>query len=616
MSEFGEAPLKAKEQVHLQGLAERVLLQKTAGLSELDKKRVTEARQKVDVGKWSDGLRVLEGDEIHLGHNLRHMVDSFGTNRRADGTKDRTPAENGRHSRATSALEAIIPLLESANYDQLDDVQKSALRTRIQSALEKNTRMPGYNALSSAEQRAIAEQFLRDPRLKGEVITLLKSIQGMHFTSESDLLSARKELAVQRARATETGTRRTNAETELTRVNTDLTAIRAGTYTGSGEAARINSQIATINTRLDTLDTQEGTLLGQLDTIANSIQPGMMMNPNQQLVGSIQTQLRAITQERTRITNQQESLVRRLESITPSPDPLERRQDQMRAQISEANIEEAEHPTEVERRRNELADLEHRREQEETAVAHQLEGVFSIAVERYIAQELDSSLQQLAANEGKIKSDATELVSKELRHHIEQRWSRTVRRPRGIMRRRVTETVQNNQQVNRDFDALLHRGPDQMMRATLRTMPTIRALGDPAEIQARIKSLMEDDQFKAQFQSELIKQIVSRRALVRPFRPGELHQIMNIDSIKDSVQTAITTNENYRNQVTSLMGSGDLNMDNPDFRSRFARNAMSHPGLLLFPLTTIPWSIISALRASWQVNNVNERQALAAQMAA
>ncbi|HSX09299.1 MAG TPA: hypothetical protein VLF93_04045 [Candidatus Saccharimonadales bacterium] len=634
MAEGGEGPeLKVKDRESMQRLAQNVVLERrrrnAPALSEVERHRLEGAQRLMGVGKWNESLEELQGNGREIGRNLRGMVDKFGVRRNdRTGLPRPTVEETARRTRAEAAITALVPILENEGFDQMLPADQARLRGEVRTALLANSRLPDFANMTARDQNEVVDKFLRDPKLKQELLTVLAEVQGMPLTPAREGLEAEKQTALKTVDREEAEEKRTYTTQDLRRIQRQLRDIIRNPATANlgTKAALYLDQITRYEGQLTLLQGAYRVTEGRLGTTSATVMipdprggTRMISAPNpayQRLERELQTNIQNQEQIQQTIVGMN---IERINSV-PTEESLEGRIDAKRKDLSDARKEEVEAQFDERGNRIEWREFQEERALQEDAIADRLEGAFSQALTRYVTKELRQSLEHLESNEGKVQEEATKTIRAELARHMEDRWTMRVARNRGIFRRRTTEPAINAAAVNRDFDLLMRAGQnggvDRLMRDVLRRLRPAGAGNVRAAIPpGQIEELMDDDAFADQMRGELLKNVIARRAILRPFRPGELYQMTNMPAVRESINGALETNEEFRTRVGELTGTNDMDMDNQEFRERFAREVWRQPALLLNPVTGIPWGIWAAVRAMWQGNR-NERQQLREQIAA
>lgn len=632
MAEAGEAPveLKVRERERLQGLSQNVVLegrrQRAPVLDAVDQRRLEGAQRLARVGKWNEALQDLQGNGREIAGNLRTLVNKFGINfNAATDRKNLTPAEQGRVNRANNALGALVPILETEGFDQMTNAQQTALRTNVRAALILNARLPDFARMRPNQQNEVVDRFLRDPKLKQELFDILKEIQGMPLTTASDAISSEKKTEVNRVTREDAGDKVGFSRTDVTRARDRLNDIINNPATADlGVRARLLlDQIDQNRVEIGALDTAlpelEAALTGILPVMAApALATGggrvpMIQNPAYERA---QARIRANEDRRAQLNQEISDLIRDRIGSVPNEETLNENRNTKFDEFGRARIGEVEARFNQRESRVEYQELAEERGLQEENITRRLEEAFQRSLAQYVNNELQQSMEHFEANEGEIQGETMKAVKREIARHFQARWTMQANRNRGIFRRRRNEPAINEASVNRDFDRLMQAGANNGIEPLMRdALRRLRPVG-PGNVRAamsadEINTLMNNDTFAEEFRGEMLKNIIARRAIIRPFRPGELYQMTNMQPVREAIKGAMETNGDFRSFVKETVGDEDAEENPQAFWSRFSREAWEQPGLFLFPVTTIPWSIWAGLRAAWRGRqNTRSQQAL------
>jgi len=624
------------DRARLQGLAQNVVLEGRSrgapALDAIDQRRLEGAQRLAGLGKWNEALEELQGNGREIGRNLRGLIDKFGItrNRNARGEKTRAGAEQARYRRAENALKGLIPILETEGFDQMTQTQQDELRTTVKTALERNSRLPDFAGMTSDNKNAVIDRFLRDPQLKQELLTILTDIQGMHLTAESEILEAHKKTELSKADKQNAREKRQYTQQDLTEIRNRLQQlIRNPGRANLGPQARLLlDQVNNFGTELTRMQGAEAVLRANLAAEPPTITVG---NPRAGIMGAppdidianpalqrIQAEINANVQQQSKIQDQIGQLqIARIDRI-PTEEHFEEKRDAKREQLSGIRKEEVE--AEFDERGNLIThqELVEERGLQEENIATRLEEAIERSLTRYVNKELRQSMEHFEQNEGEIQDETLKGVRKEITRHLQSRWTIQARRRRGLFRRGQDEPKINPTAVMRDINILMREGEnggvEPLMRDVLRR---IRPVG-PGNVRAaippdRINQIMDNDSFAGEFGNELLKNLLANRMIlpadvVRPLRPGEIRQITNMPQVKAAIEGAMEKNSDFGKLVNSLVDTEDAQRDPQGFWNRFSREAWSHPGLFLFPVTTIPLSIWAGIRAAWRGTHSQRQQ--------
>ncbi len=632
MAEASEAPSVSQEitdtqRVRLQELSSAVVLGEARGgvaaLPAMDRLRFERARaslQKGDFNKSLENMADIAESPNELGEKIRSKVEKFGTTvNAATGLRDRPVGspEETRFNDATEYLNAAVDFMENG-WDNMEPGSRNTVRVALENALRRMPNMAQeFNGLTPAQQTDFVIEKLRDPNyakfVKDGLITLSKRT----LASQADIHKARKESA------------RTTEETEVAIDERDHT--QADAYAAQQALNTIRNPVlgaplpprlqaiererTRITTTLNNIDWQENALRIRHANLTNAYGPNPS-RPEQRDLLAIDNQINTVQASRRNYQTQLGELLTREESLAPNEANAEARVDERRARFKEARLDAAGLPEEQLEKMAAVDELERERIQDEELLTRGLENLFTTALQRNIASDLQASITALEANEHVLRTENARHAWEGVKTAMDNRWIRQSPRNTGIFRRKGREYVQDQRTVDRDYNQLLRSGPELQMRGILGSLrPTPGGLEAPLT-QEQISQFLNDPQFADQLKDAYINQVVSRRIAVKKIRPGEVHLIMNSSWGKDKIDHALATDANYQAKVRELTGSNDIDKDSREFKSRFSRAAWRHPALLLFPLTTGPTLLAALIRANWETNKDDARRDLAEQMAA
>ncbi|MGH7203237.1 MAG: hypothetical protein ACREHC_02205 [Candidatus Levyibacteriota bacterium] len=623
----GEAPeipkLKAKDKLVARDTAQRALLD----IPRDDRPNVKSIREKLLVQRWQEVLPQLEGDGRTLAPQLKYLVEGKIGIPSGDGTQRRRDGEHrASYTRANDALKILLPLLESADYDTMKESERTALRDKLREALDTSTQFPQFQTLSDDQKTQRTEDLLRNLKLKAQVIEELKPILAMPLTSDEELIEAEKATKVNERKEDEASTKKAYTSQDLRDAQERLRdLIRNPAAADQGPHARLLlDQIDRYGTQMDKLETQQGVLRSQLTdgstlptmpqeymTTQGQIRQREVPNPAYLM---IRDQLNANQNQQNKL--QETILGLNIERINkvPTEEHLEERRNVRRQDAASAMREEVEAEFDAKAARVRYKELLERRKLEEQAMSIAMDRALPRAFEVFAAKEIEHGTQLAIEKMLEDKQDDITKLKEDYMHHVESRWRKAETRRKGLLRRKVEDQVLDKQKLKQDMTKFFapppNGGPDHMMHEILSSMPEWANLNDDEQ-----KVLLGDVELKNAFLTPLL----ANHILVNRLQPGELRQILGMQHVKHLIEDAMKTNEDYRATVTRLApvtGTDDLNFESAEFKDRFARAALEHPGLLFFPLTTIPWALVSLMRALWESNTQNPRDFLANQIAA
>lgn len=640
MAEAGEgAPreITTAQKEHLQGLSSAVVLGERrggiAGLPPQDQARWERARATRNTDKFSDSLRELaeisESSE-DLVAKARLTVEQFGITRKADGTKNRIGIEKTRYDRADKGLVATEAFL-TRGYANVDAAAQTQIRAWIE---QRAANLPNFGQefqrLSPTAKTAHIDQILADPQFKTYVKDQLEKLTTRTLTPDEDIIKAQRKGELAAHDGMVAAALPTDIQADLNRTRQALADLRGGAVRMSPD---VINQLNQANAEIGLAKAAKTAAQKEFDDAKNArdqalntagTDKGLIRDARQVYAEESSAAQRKITTAQDTLTRQQTTIAQLNQlhlANQPKPTDYEQVIDTRRQQMLEAAREAVKMPFKEQEKRGVSKDIEKTRASEEEAYAKAVENIFANAYQLKTAADLQNAFTALEANEPEILSETTRQAREGFKKQLNARWERQIPRNRGILRGRKNEAVIDKRAVDRDFNQLLRTGPEAGIRAILtRIRPTPDGLRAPLTPD-QINELMQDTQFVEGMSDQYMNGILSRRMLIQKIRPGEVHQIVNSSWGKEIIGKAIQTNQEYRSNLSQLIGSEDLDLDKTDVRSRFSKEVRKHPGLLLSafllaPVLAPPILLGQYFKAKHDTENEDERRDLVDQIAA
>jgi len=622
-------PLTTEQKQHLQGLATGVVLRGersvgAAALSLEDQGRQRHAIDSLRTGDWVGSAKAMSeiaktpGDAID---GLTHKLGEYGTNRDKDGKKLRPVGdpETQRHTKGAKELEKLKIYLEKG-FENLKPAQQKEIRESIEKMVG---RMPTFGAqfrdLSDDQRKTLIDQRLNDPRFVKYIIEETEKIKARTLTPEAEILKAQKERELSTHDAGAAGDTATQAEKDLLATRQALADLRANNVPMAPDIA---AQIQNSYVNLSEAVVEQGKAEQELANLtaqraAILATPGNKIDPLVAEVAIANNKINAAKAAQTQERNNIRTLNSQHLSNLPKDEAYVKRlaeQSEVEAKAKRIGVEK---PLEAKEKGALADDLERKRAIEEDGVNRAMENIFANAFQRMTADELQASLTALEAHEPEMRAKIDEHAFAGFKKHLETRWEHEVPRNRGLLRRKGIDYVRNKKAIDRDYTQLLRSGPEDNIRSILAGLRPTRGGLEARLTTTEIDDLMKDPAFANTMSETYVTRLLANRIITKKIRPGEVNRITGSDWGKAMIDKAIATNADFRGNVERL--AGDVDLDKTDFRSRFSRAAARHPGLLLFPLTTVPTLIGALIRANWEASHraaTNDPQDLEDQIAA
>lgn len=644
MAETGEAPvpqLTNERRRELRGLASSVVLGERGAtapaLRDRDRRSIASAKEHMAAGAIDKSLSDLQETPGEIVESVRDRLSLFGYNRTRGGEKVRIVnpgSEDGRrYGRAETPLNNVEAFL-SQGYDRLLPGQKTLVLNSVLNLFQRHSVLGAeFAQLTSDQQRAEVETLLKKDGYSRLLAERLKKIGELELLDESQIHNARKEHAGSEARTEVAGRTLTRNDDRAQATETRLTNLREGRLPPSPQQTAIGQAIDEATQSLEAArEAQEeaNSQLQQAIEERNTLQQNGINIQNQQAYVVAQQEVREariiLNNAHQAVKTQERALndVRRAQ-LTSIPntdareDQLEDRLEYQYARADEARIARAEAPEEVRANLATRRDLELQRRHQEERYARELENIFADTARSYINDELREAIRVLEEKEPENINDEVKDIRKATLRQMEDRFYRTITRRRGLFRRPITERVLDERLVIRTSDGLLRDGPEDGVRALLRTV-RIRPDGVTTGrgntlTPEQINELMNNEDFYNEIENIYIKDTLSERWCIQRPTPPEIHRLMYSSWGRDKIDDALAHNEQFRGQIQQLTNADNLDMDKPEFRNRLARELARRPGLLWSVFGTIPWLVVGTVRTMMQNNMArDERRYLARQI--
>lgn len=624
MAETGEgAPqqsLTDRQRANLRPLVSEVVLTEGRTANE----RVRRARERNALSDFDGATAEIEESPSEKVTKARERIGYFGVTHNAQGDRTRTIEEQRRFNRATEALNRVGNFLEQG-YERLNQTERNELVNHVRSIfLNNRTLGEAFQRLTPEQQNNQIAAMLQDPEFVKMVSAQIDKVNALTLTSQSDIDQARTARAEAEGKeddATDTVTRREGA---VGRTERSLNNLTTPTTPPTHAPNQFQQALDDARTQRDSARTDFNQAQADYNqAVQDHINSGgnqrtAQQDPNVLIAINAFNAARTARDDASReFQNVQRSYLQaqNVPQEEVSEQDLEARLEQQHTQLGEARIANRRAPEETRMRRIEERELLERRASEENQINRHLENAFSVATREYLSKRVREAVSTLEELEPGYLSEEVETVRKAMGEAIRTRWIRHETRTRGIFRRRVTEQVVSREAVERDFRRLIAEGPNGMLRELLggidvrypgtdENAPTQRLTPD------QIRELMGNDLFSDEMKKHYVKNVLANRILTNQIRPAEVHQIMEADWGKGMIKEALAKNTEFRDTITQLTDSQDLDLDKPEFRHRLARSLVDHPGLWL------TLGIGNVIHALWKSITTDPNQHLREQVAA
>lgn len=566
-----------------------------------EKKRKREARSALLLRKPEKALAAMEGVQADVGANLKKLGEQFGLGRvdpdsgRIHGRSLEAQARFDRYDNALNDALAFVDL--QRGFDKLSPEKQNAIQKQVKELLlrDRGTLGQAFAGLSDEARNAAVVKALQNPSLAKYIREGLVAQQAQQFSVGAEQYNgAVGQYRTHVATASARGGLETQVATNVASAEEILTEIRAGRPLTDGHRG---PQLMETDEALGRLEAQIAkTELRRRNLMALPVSLDQ------------QRELKTILEDQSRYANQIANIRIANQEKLPSVSDAEDRNIKRRQELIDV---QRNNRTELTQQDVLWENLHHALTQrviEEESMASNMEGVISQAVYKQLLTDQQNAMKILQEQESEIAAEERKAIIEGLVSNIENtRWRKKVMRKRGFFRRKREELLVNTEKVDQDFNLLLKRGPDVLLRRVLRGVRTHGEGGFPQTLSThQIDELMEDHDFVHKWGHAVAEQAMAQRSLFRQYRPSEIHHFMNTSWGKEMLMHAYRSNEEYRAQLGALGDAGEVDFYDPSFRNKFAQAASQNPALLFFPRTTLRWAIPSAAQV------VDRPQALAA----
>lgn len=625
MPEAQEGPsqhvIKAQQRQHLQELSVGMVLGEQRAdippLTAADRSRIEKSRANLQLGKWEASIADMEETPEETTSRLGKMIDRFGIRHKSSGEKDRTSEEDTRFKKAEESLKTVTEFLTNG-YDNLRPEQQEKIRENVEQALVRHgTIGQEFALLDDNQKKAVIERMIKEPNFVKNMRQHLRRTANQRLTSDSKIRAIQTELRSSAAQKATDDKKLERANKDIERAEESLSKAQKGEATGA-RAAAINKQIEAFQGYIETTRDEIAKLIERQTQLRASYEG--QENVNVVAFEEYQKRERAIEQKQSQLTQQQSRIQMFQESLIatiPDDTQLEEKLDQKRDKADELAAK-LDTPQDAAEKRIEEKELAEQRAHEEQAIADSLENAFLRAAQGKINEDLRLAYGALEAESASVDDDTKSKARKDIRKAFESRWMESVTKRNGKMGRQRREQVLNLGQVNQDFQAIMENGPDALLKSVLTESKQNRfgrTRGGRIFSDGEIATMMEDKDFAKEMKQDMIKYVVSNTLLSRRLRPAEVHQILNSSWGGEAIDDAITNNQEFRNTLTSLAETDNVDMASATFKDRFKREALKRPAWLFSVIGTIPWLANALTRATWQTMTHDERKHLSAQLA-
>lgn len=629
MAETGEGAsqqsLTDRQRANLRPLVSEVVLTEGSTANE----RVRRARERNALSDFDGATAEIEESPSEKVTKARERIGFFGVTHNAQGDRTRTIEEQRRFNRATEALNRVGNFLEQG-YERLNQTERNELVNHVRGIfLNNRTLGEAFQRLTPEQQNNQIATMLQDPEFVKMVSVQIDKINAVTLTNQSDIDQARITRAEAEGKETVATRTETRINDNIDDARTRLQDIRSGTVATNQQITAAESVVSTATAARDAAQNAIAPTQAALDAAqdrydeqVDSGVAGRALQPfAARLRAAQQAHATAVNNLQTRenaLNNAQTQLMQIVGASMQGDNGETEREDRLESQYTqqnEATIANRRAPEETRMRRIEERELIERRAREEEQIIRHTENVFSVAAREFLHKRVREAVSTLEELEPGYLTEEVETVRKAMGEAIRTRWIRDETRARGIFRRRVTEQVVSREAVERDFRRLIAEGPNGMLRELLggidvrypgtdENAPTQRLTPD------QIRELMGNDLFSDEMKKHFVKNVLANRILTSQIRPAEVHQIMEADWGKGMIKAALEKNSEFRNTITQLTDSQDLDLDKPEFRHRLARSLVDHPGLWL------TLGIGNVIHALWKSITTDPNQHLREQVAA
>lgn len=508
-------------------------------------------------------------------------IDQIGTGRDNDGNRTRSHDEQRRFSEASDAANLIFKFKE-LGFDKLGLAEQNAITERIENAILQNPRLAAeYRGLSTdADRTKFKQRLAADKAFSTEVARILSEFakkgnldgsaqdksyevgqkQLEHDISVSELQDVRRRISTTQAtidsfdESQPTHTKLielNNATTELAQKQQALAnALRDQRVAGATAQGTLEgrAQIITPGNRINTEGVNiAGQRMAEATAAANADQLRLEIEELKAKIARLEQQRESAQQQRKQLT--EEESVKRLAE-------------------GKANIE-------LIKAQRDYHDAVELRKRQEEQIVDSMNSVFTEATKKLIDKQVEAMGAQFEESLRQIKTEELSVDQKTLITALENRWFTAP--PRRFGGRTQPRRQLNQALINTDFNTLMTTGDEGYIRFILLQTENPATPGTNYT-DTQITELFKNESFMKQTRPKALEKLVAAKAMVGGIEEVDVYKITTSTWGEGLIKNALAKNNEFRNQINEMMGSGAL--DRPDFMEKLRREAEHNPGLL------------------------------------
>lgn len=464
-----------------------------------------QALANVQEQRWREGTQVLAKPGVNQS-DIDHLLDQFGTKRKADGTKDLTTEEQTRHDAAKIPLTTLKKLVDNGYNNIKGTTEGDQVRDAVMAIV--NQAYP--TGVSVAQRQAIRDAILQDSSLLAHVADRLAQ-RRTNFDNLGDEVSAARdtEAAAERVRVAKEGeiSKIITLQTDRNKLETDFNTktFTTTSKTEAGELADLEAKTPQITAErnryendYEILKDRRKRLSVELEAVKNGSKP---TSPRTELEVAADLQKTAEEMDKVSIKwQEQERLLRRKQELIQKRDKLAEEKTTLEADKTKKEQELQDlQAAENTAKQNHLNKKQERAKKENNLKDEvQINKILGEATAEWFKGQDDSLLpaikQQLEAlktkveQEAKDKKDTKEAAEKKaLIHALETQFTstRTVERGPLWKRIKVQESYIDSTKVDKFAQILTTDGPEAAMVALLKTQKNPDTNADYSEDEAK-----------------------------------------------------------------------------------------------------------------------------------
>lgn len=304
--------------------------------------------------------------------------------------------------------------------------------------------------------------------------------------------------------------------------------------------------------------------------------------------------------------------IQRIQADLPKLTDKEKSEKELRDEVKKLEEEKREKElakkkaeTELSRRKKTFEDARALRTSMEQDLVDNLENVFESATGEWVNDQVKAATTEMDEQLVKLKETTNDNNEKAMYDALRERWLGAQRtRRKGLIGFRSAERYRpiDRNVTNADFAVLIQSGPDQLARNILdgRTNPTTNAPYTPDEI----NNLIQNKEFMAKMQPEMVKQLLTRKHLTGGFTHEDIFLLEQTTWGKGMINEAIANVDKYKGVIESAFGAGALNTHG--FKDKFVQIARNNP-LWMLLLLGIPVAAIGALTMQATAESIQQQ---------